>query len=597
MEATSDGAASADTATVQLTALEVELRDAIGSGALVGPEGDSADGDSWGGERTVSGSFLYQLATGSVGGQAQPRALRLQGVKISGGLAFWACEIGCPLYFKDCYFVDPLDLREARIASLRLRGCRLSGLFGDQLETRGDLDLTGSVVTTDGIHLNGARVGNHLILRGTTITNRGRSALSLAGCRIEQSVICDKGFKAEGEACLLGTQIGSQLNLDGATLQNPDGFALSGDGLEVGQTVNCGLGFKAEGEVRLNGARVGGQVNFSGATLDNANGLALNADGLEVNHQMLCDAGFTARGGISMSSARVAVLVFKDATLTNSGAPALAADRLTVHQSMHCSDGFTAQGEVRLLGAEVGGQLNFRGATLKNPGHLALDLERLRASYLLLTFDEPPEGRIDLRHARVGHLSDDPAVWPQTIEMRGFAYESLDDNVGVNERLAWIDKAIGGYQPQAYDQLLGFYRRSGRDEDAKTVAIAKQRRRRAQLRGPARAWSLFLDWTVAYGFATWRAVYGLLAVMTIGWVVFASASWGGLERTKPEDQLPQFEPWLYSIDSVLPVINLGQEGAWAPTGLALYWYAFSILSGWILGTALIAALTAMLTRD
>jgi hypothetical protein len=50
--------------------------------------------------------------------------------------------------------------------------------------------------------------------------------------------------------------------------------------------------------------------------------------------------------------------------------------------------------------------------------------------------------------------------------------------------------------------------------------------------------------------------------------------------------------------AVLPVVNLGQETAWAPTGL-LYelWYVFSVLAGWLLGLGLIAALTAALFRE
>ncbi len=102
---------------------------------------------------------------------------------------------------------------------------------------------------------------------------------------------------------------------------------------------------------------------------------------------------------------------------------------------------------------------------------------------------------------------------------------------------------------------------------------------------------------MVYGYRTYRAIFGLLAIIAIGWGVFAWASWDHLRATKSAGQLPEYAPWLYSIDSVLPVINLGQEAAWSPTGPAQYWYAFSVLAGWLGATALIAALTAILTRD
>jgi hypothetical protein len=105
-----------------------------------------------------------------------------------------------------------------------------------------------------------------------------------------------------------------------------------------------------------------------------------------------------------------------------------------------------------------------------------------------------------------------------------------------------------------------------------------------------------LDAAVGYGYRTRRALGALLAVIGIGWLMFALASWDHLREIKT--QRPQFEPWLYSIDAVLPVINLGQESAWAPTGLVFeIWYAFSVIAGWLLSLGLIAALTAALFRE
>jgi hypothetical protein len=48
---------------------------------------------------------------------------------------------------------------------------------------------------------------------------------------------------------------------------------------------------------------------------------------------------------------------------------------------------------------------------------------------------------------------------------------------------------------------------------------------------------------------------------------------------------------------VLPIVKLGQEDSWSATGAAQVWYAVSVLAGWLLATAVIAALTTMLARD
>ena len=213
---------------------------------------------------------------------------------------------------------------------------------------------------------------------------------------------------------------------------------------------------------------------------------------------------------------------------------------------------------------------------------------------------------IDLTDTRVGQLHDGwrSAGSPQGEPVRyrprlaGFVFESLgtgsDDCA---ERLDWLAHAEESYLPHAYDQLISVYRRAGREEDARQVAIAKQRQRRSALPAPVKALSYALDATVGYGYRTWRAVYALMTIVLIGWGVFAWASWDHLIQTRPDGQRPSFQPWLYSIDAVLPVLNLGQESAWAATGAAQVWYAFSVLAGWLLSVALIAVLTATLFRE
>jgi hypothetical protein len=60
----------------------------------------------------------------------------------------------------------------------------------------------------------------------------------------------------------------------------------------------------------------------------------------------------------------------------------------------------------------------------------------------------------------------------------------------------------------------------------------------------------------------------------------------------------EFRPLLFSLDTVLPVVNLGQDDRWTITGGgAQWWYAFSVLAGWALATVLVSALTARLVRD
>jgi hypothetical protein len=377
--------------------------------------------------------------------------------------------------------------------------------------------------------------------------------------------------------------------------------------MQVNQDMPCRDGFTAEGELRLIGAHIGGQLDLSGAQLSNPDGLALNADNVQVDQHMFCREGFSALGEVLLLGAHIGQLELDAAQLANPGGRALNADGLRVDRDMFCRAGFGAQGEVRLINAQIGGQLDLSHVHLSNPEGLALDLEDLEAAELwLLPAGAPPEGVVDLTDARVRQFHDaapepeSPDAEPTRYRARlsGFAFESLgphsDDCAA---RLDWLARAEEGYLPHAYDQLASVYKRAGREEDARRVAIAKERLRRRGLAAPARTLSYVLDATVGYGYRTWRAVYALLTIVMIGWGVFAWASWGHLSETRADGQRPPFQPWLYSIDAVLPVINLGQESAWAATGAAQVWYAFSVLAGWLLSLALVAVLTTTLFRE
>jgi hypothetical protein len=228
-----------------------------------------------------------------------------------------------------------------------------------------------------------------------------------------------------------------------------------------------------------------------------------------------------------------------------------------------------------------------------------LILEDLRAGTLFLReLAQPPE-EVVLRGAQVGGLLDDPASWPRKLQLSEFTYDSLGERspVSARQRLGWLGRDPRGYSPQPYEQLAGVYRRAGRDQDARTVAIAKQRARRRTLPLPAQVWSRLLDGLIGYGYRTWQAGLWLLGFWLAGWLVFARAYPGHLTPAKPGEPQPAFKPLIYALDTLLPVVNLHQEDYWLPRGGAQWWAWSSILVGWGLTAAIAAAFTGVLKRD
>jgi hypothetical protein len=318
------------------------------------------------------------------------------------------------------------------------------------------------------LRLAGARIVGQLDLEAAHLA----CPVLLVGCWFEEPV-------ALSEATV------PALRLPGCHLP-----ALDAEQLTTRGNVELRHGFHAHGEVNLGGAYIGGSLILDGAILSNPSGRALYADRLTVDQAMLCQEGFNVQGAIYLEGGHIGgSLRLKGATLTNPGGYALFARRLTVDQNMACQ-GFSVHGEVDLSGARIGLGLVLDQASFTNQGQAALILPELRAEALFLQeLAQPPE-KVVLLGAQVGALFDDPASWPATIDLSAFTYDSLFERspVSARQRLDWLGRNPRGYSPQPYEQLASVYRRAGRDQDARTVALAKQRARRRTLPLPARAW-------------------------------------------------------------------------------------------------------------
>src|SRR5919198_1052025 len=400
-------------------ALETAIEQALAAGEPVDrstgdPEADDpAGGASWGAERTVSADFLIRLLTGVRGPKpAAARSLKLQGVKITGRLNLEAASLVCPVSLTSCYFDAPINLSEARAPAIRLPGCHVSVLDASQLETQGNLSLSG-LNATGYISLQGAHIGGSLDLSAATLASLvspGR-VLDAGSITVEQHMFCTGGFTAKGLVDLQGAHIRGSLLFSDATLSSPapSGMVLNGASMTVDQDVFCTGDFTADGTINLMGANIGMELDLHGATLTKpaASETALNAESLTVGQRILCTEGFRANGLIDLQDAHVrGSLNFGDATLTadDPSRPALSAVSLTVDQDMSCNGKFRTEGAVLLNGAKVGMELSFAGATLTRPdaSGTVLSAPSLTVGQAMFCSDGfQAEGTVNLQGARV----------------------------------------------------------------------------------------------------------------------------------------------------------------------------------------------------
>ena len=334
---------------------------------------------------------------------------------------------------------------------------------------------------------------------------------------------------------LTDAQIGTDLLMNQAIVyRDRSGRSIAADGMTVGQDLQAEL-LESHGELSLRSATIGVSLSLRGARLVNPyTRLALNAPQLTVERTL-----YLTPAGVG-------------ASMLSGATPA----RGTRIQRFEC------QGGIRLDDGRFGD---------------AVDLERARFTFtdeqeLSLRRIQTPELRFLGRAAAarqggaVGGAGRQPVdratAWPGpgSLHMGGFVYENLVPHgpFPLAERLEWVAAATAEYNPEPYERLAAVLRTGGEDEDAREVLLAKQRRRRESLPLAAKLWGYAQDWTVAYGYRPGRAAVWMAVLWAASSVAFAHASHPPLKG----GEHPPWNPALFALDLLLPVIDLGQVGFW-----------------------------------
>ncbi|MCC5957402.1 MAG: hypothetical protein JJU07_14975 [Natronohydrobacter sp.] len=441
---------------------------------------------------------------------------------------------------------DAVTLRATFLRYLALGGCdtcrlpetglQVAGAYilGDEKhsENTKGLDFEGATLPHD-LGLWACQIPDPIILRSAKVKN-----LFLNRSEVKADITADR-LLAEGSVFLREAKIAGEVRLLGARL---DDLSCDGAALHAkGEALRCD-GMQAEGSVFLHEAKIAGAVRLLGARLGGdlvCEGAELQAKGMA----LICD-GMQTQGGVFLRGVKIA-------------------------------------GETRLRGARLGGTLECDGAELKAKG-TALNCAGAKiAGAFFLRRDTTVSGRIDLTDASLGSICDDPACWPDKIELdrcRYGAFLGNDAPTDADMRLKWLALQkprdySQDFSPDPYEHCAKVLREMGYGADATKILIEKERLQRLarrerearelsalrdsvaeSLEGTeklsqktkvvfgagwlwvARKWDRLLGFLVGYGRkpldALWR---GLLPVWAIGTIIFFLASWTG--EIKPN--LPQ----------------------------------------------------------
>lgn len=592
------------------------------------------------------------LTDAQVGGSLRLSGARLRGV---GGSALIADRIVVEgtFYARKLHSGGELRLPGGRITgNIDLAGADLSSPI-----TRDVLDATGITIggsllagrhdepnvtfSANGrVLLAGARVGGDMSLSGARIESTGdpeqpgpeaesrmpgvpggivddSACLVADRIHVDGNLELDDGLETTGTLRLPNAVVGGYLRLSGAKLTGPfgasdRGIALLGDGLAVGGDLegrdHGGGALTCNGQLRLVGAQVHGSASLSGIELNAPDGYALLADRLQIGGEFYLRRA-RCEGTLRLQNASVG------ATLDCSGAelarPRLRPDRTvrpsldlraaTIGKDLLCVGGFIATGGVRVRRTEAGKSAQFVDATLGGPPEqgfvrYALNAYGLSTAELVIRLTTPPQGQVRLGQAQVGSFTDSAAVWQAVggVGINGFDYQSLNDGsvADAGVRLRWLENVMPDYAPGPYERLATAYRRAGHEELAELVLMERQRRRYGEAGLAGRIWGAMQRWTVGYGYRPWLAVGWLMLFWGLG------GAWFSFNELLPVDsgQSPVWNPWLFAADTLLPIVNLGQDGYWRLDGASQWIASGLIAAGWILATTAAAGAARILKR-
>jgi hypothetical protein len=494
--------------------------------------------------RTIRAEVIAALLLGSVppepGGIA---AIRIDGARVTGTLSIGHAVIAGPVGLRHCEFEAGIDLSGAKARGIDLEGSKFAGLLAPLAEIDGNLTLT--------------------------------------------------ECECNGPVVLTGAHITGTLQMERTRLQHPGDVALLGNRLVVDDDLVAPEAV-VDGEFRLAAARIGGAILLDRATLRHEGRRALNGYKLSVGAGLVARAGFSVTGEVALVDASVArEVTFRGAMFSNPGGNALQAMGIVVGTDIRFSGGFAAHGTIQLSRARVGAEIHLSHARLTSPDGDAISCRYARASTFVLDSGSSVEGTVDLSYSQFTDIQDDPACWPSRLKLSGLSYDALDPPLTTAQRVQWLRRDADGYAPQSYETLAAMYRRLGDDAAARAVLLARERERRAQLPWYGRAWSWLQEITVGYGYRPLRATAWLGVFLAVGTLVFGLHHPPPFPGTTP----PAFNPFIYTVDLLVPLVDLGMRNSYNPQGPQRWLAYFLIAVGWIFVTTIAAGTLRVLRRE
>jgi hypothetical protein len=511
------------------------------------------------------------------------KAIAAQGAHIHGSVyledGFW-CKEGVNLDFAT---IDgPLSFKASKLLpngdiALSCESARIAG----------GVALSDGLLAEGAVLFTGTEIGGDLNCAGSVFRNRTGDGSGVAlGCdnaAISGNAVLAHGFRAEGSVSFSGARIGGSLNCIRGIFVNRSedetGRALTCGYTKIEGNVYLGDGFSAQGQVRFHGADVKGSILCAGGRFDNL--IPVKADGTSIWRPHLASAlylqsariGGTLSLGPHAADARAKADIAGSLNLAGSHAHEIVdhssswpAAKIAIPGGKRLPafiylDGFTYD---RLGGrGDYGVGVRMKWLDRRPPRDFGVEFRPQPFEQLIEVYREMGHERhareIAKFKERRRYQSRFIKLWHGWRNSPGLARGIFGDGV-FGAALNWL----------AWPFAI--------------LARAFSRSLRSILLG--------MEWFIigagtGYGYGYFRLVLFLIAIWIAGGLLYATAAdqgafapsnpviylnkeleakcgrnWADCKGATPA--LPSFSPFTYSLDNMLPLLDLGQKRDWQP---------------------------------
>jgi sRNA-binding regulator protein Hfq len=557
-------------------------------------------------DNVVRAGFLRFLLLG--GDHTTPvheQGVRLKGAWIEDELNLENTAITSAIICYSCSFIKPIILQRSTLPmGLFLDGSMVPGIQGDGLVTTGCLHLRYGFQANGEVLLRGAQIGGDLACSGGQFNGRHDDALSADRTVIKGGVFLRNGFQASGAVRLLGAQIGGNLDCSMGQFDGKEGCSIIADKAAIRGNVFLSDDFQASGEVRLVGGKIGGNLECEKGQFNGKASDALSLDGAVINGDVFFRNGFQANGDVRLLGAQIGGhLDCSTGRFDSNSGIALHADSMRVTGAFVFRNLASLVNNVSLTAASVGALVDDTNAWGND-----LNLDGLTYSSIVGGAPTTAAARLawlDLQPPAMSGLSGTeadfrPQPWRQlqiVLREMGHVEDARQVAIAFEDRLRHAD-LIGVSPPHWGLGRKWLYRFFARGLHYGFRVLTGYGYRPIRLLG----W-FFGMWLACAVFYWFTALPPQNVFAPSNPLVFQHADYAAcvpgsdaakIEQAKPAYAVPApvkgagnwylcetlraeytgFSPLAYSLDVILPLVDLQQEKDWAPmipTPKAVWW--------------------------